>query len=243
MNRVEKGYYNDRFFQSYVNGYDIRDRRPCRDIKVNDCFGKSEMMRIQKGDSVRAVLFWTLAAFGVLECDHPAIYEECRLFDGARELPPGALPDDVQSVFLVKPMSLAGLDNPEQVKMLLRHENYLRTHPSVQSILRAAPTDDAWMDMITDLTFRPAARSAGLRAADVERAVAVMKSAADIWKDDREFIDISLWRKYNRASDVEFKVGDKAPHARIFDVRTRFGRELFHHTDEYATIVVSSSIT
>lgn len=138
-------------------------------------------------------------------------------------------------------------DNPVTIKKLLRFENFLRTSKSVQSKFKDATYEDDWIEMVNDLTFRCAVEFSGADPKDVDNYIAVMRTAATRWPMDAEFRSISLWRKYNRARNVDFKLGDLAPEAFVLQVEKdgELGERLplFDAMDSVPLIVVSSSAT
>lgn len=138
-------------------------------------------------------------------------------------------------------------EKPDVVLEWLKFENYLRTAPWTQAVLEKAESEDAWMDMITDLTFRKVVEIVGFCDHEQERVISIMKTAAERWPDDKRFIEVSLWRKFNRAADVDFKVGEKAPTSTINAVKEdgKIGPpiDVAFGSDQKPVIIVSSSIT
>jgi hypothetical protein len=139
-------------------------------------------------------------------------------------------------------------DNPQTIKRLLRIENYLRTCPSVLTAFSRAEYADTWIDMVNIVTFEAAVRLSGVSSKnEIMNYVTMMKTAVTRWPMDSEFVNISLWRKYNRSQDVSFRTGDNAPLAMVhmLDENGNVGElvPLFRNNDPFSTILVSSSVS
>lgn len=155
--------------------------------------------------------------------------------------------EDGDWVFFANSKNSFDQDDRDVVLEWLRYENYLRTAPWTQEALAQLPNEDDWMDVITDLTFRKVVDLIEVSDREKDRLINVMKTAAERWSDDKRFINVSIWRKHNRAEDVKFKVGEKAPVASIIPVRKDgthgFPIDVAVGSGEKPVIIISSSIT
>lgn len=140
------------------------------------------------------------------------------------------------------------INNPTTIKRLLRIENYLRTCPSTLAAFSNAEYEDSWIDLVGVLTFEAAVRLSGVTSKlEISNYINVMQTAAARWPLDSEFVNISLWRKFNRSQDVSFRVGDNAPPAMVhmLDENGTIGEPepMFRWIDTFPTILVSSSVS
>ncbi|CAF1087003.1 unnamed protein product [Adineta steineri] len=137
------------------------------------------------------------------------------------------------------------------LKHLLIKEEQLRLSQQTQQLLSSIQdrTDIDWMNIIDQLQTQLIKQTIGQHAteSEIQHGLNILRSAHELYSNDEEFHNLSLYVRHNRARQGHFRVGDEAIDIELLNLNNEFV-SLFSYSHSHChsnkpLLIISGSYT
>ncbi|CAF1409731.1 unnamed protein product [Adineta steineri] len=140
-----------------------------------------------------------------------------------------------------------GDDEHNTLKHLLIKEEQLRLSQQTQQLLSSIQdrTDIDWMDIIDQLQTQLIKETIGQDAteSEIQHGLNILRSAHELYPNDDEFHNLSLYVRHNRARQGHFRVGDEAIDIELLNLNNEFVSLFSHSHSNKPLLIIGGSYT
>ncbi|CAF1409673.1 unnamed protein product [Adineta steineri] len=138
-------------------------------------------------------------------------------------------------------------DKHNTLKHLLIKEEQLRLSQQTQQLLSSIQdrTDIDWMDIIDQLQTQLIKETIGQDAteSEIQHGLNILRSAHELYPNDDEFHNLSLYVRHNRARQGHFRVGDEAIDIELLNLNNEFVSLFSHSHSNKPLLIIGGSYT
>jgi len=133
------------------------------------------------------------------------------------------------------------------LKDLLMKEEQMRLSEQTQQLLSSIEdrTDIDWMDVIAELQTKLIKEAIGDDATDneIQHGLSILRSAHQLYSNDDEFHNLSLYIRHNRARQGNLNIGDQAIDIQLLNMNGQFVSLLSYIHPNRPLLIIAGSYT